>query len=85
MELLLAVREGTGRPGVSIPSAVVGATSIPVAFSLLIEIDDGDRAKKDGIKPDFLFVSSAGVDGGSACATSAVLPMTAAAAGSGFW
>lgn len=80
--LLLAVREGIGRPGASIPSAVVGVTRTPVAFSLLIEIGDGDRPKNDGVKCDFLF--SGGVDGGSACATSALLAITVAAAGGGF-
>lgn len=85
VELLLAVREGTGRPGASIPPTVVGVTRIPAAFSLLIEFCDGDRPKKDGMKCDLFFsVSGADVDGGSACATTVVLAMTVAAASGGF-
>lgn len=86
VELVLAVREGTGRPGASIPPTVVGVTRTPVAFSLLIEFCDGDRPKKDGMKCDLFFsVSGAEVNGGSACATAMVLAMTVAAAGGGFW
>lgn len=84
--LVLAVRKGTGRTGASVPSAVVGATRTPVALVLLIEIVDGDRLKKDGMIFDFFFSGpGADVDGGSTCATSAGLAMTAGAAGGGFW
>ena len=69
MELPLADREGTGRPGAagagaSIPPVVVGPTGPPVAFSLLIETADADRLKMDEMKFGFFFsVSGAGVSG----------------------
>ena len=88
MELPLADREGTGRPGVnagaSIPPAVVGPTGPPVAFSLLIETADGDRLMDEmsGAGASGAGVPGAGV-GGSTCAT-AVLAMTVARAAGGF-
>jgi hypothetical protein len=99
MLLLLPVRGGVCRPGVSIPSAAVGATRVPVAFSLLIEDADGRRfERKDGMNLDFFFSGSsagagtgagagagAGADGDSACATGAVLAMIVAAGGGGGW
>ena len=84
--LPLAVLEGMGRPGASIPSAVVGATRVPLAFSLLTNAGDAARrpVRKAGMNFDFFF-SVSDAYGDSVCAARAVLVTTVAAANGGCW